>query len=173
MSEIKVLFCAKGYYVLQHIRIWRISEETHFCENGQYSRPLLHKCEIQYTNAETYAHIARWGCEIAVGRNASSLSLSSLCGYRGQELIWKSIMIHSLTFHLPHLFFVCIYHSPFQSPFHSSLLFSLWLLPFSPPLFLLLSSPFPPPAIPSSNYLLFMCGTAQHVTAQLKHGQEG
>lgn len=81
-----LLSCAKGY-VLQHIRIWRISEGTHICENGQYSRPLLHKCIIQYTNAETYAHRARWGCELAVGKNTSSLSLSSLSGYWGQELM--------------------------------------------------------------------------------------
>ena len=83
MIQKKALSCSKGYYVFQHIRIWRISEETHLCENGQYSRPLLHKRIIQYTNAETYAHIARWGCEISVGRNASSLSLSSLCAHPG------------------------------------------------------------------------------------------
>ena len=164
MIQIKVLCRAKGYCALQHIRIWRISEETHFCENGQYSRPLLHKCIIQYTNAETYAHIARWGCELAVGRSASSLSLSSLSAYWGRELMQKSIMIHLLSSHLPPLR-LCSTYITLRFPL--SPLFSSRLLSFSP-----LSSS-PSSAIPSSNYFLFKCGTAQHVTAQPKYRQEG
>lgn len=115
-----------------------------------------------YRNADTYAHIARWGCKIAVGRNASSLSLSSLCGYWGQEHNDPSSDLSSPP--TSSLFY--IYHSPFHSPVFSSPLSSFGLLSFSPhPL------SFPPllSSTPTLGYpffqLLSVCGTAQHVMA--------
>lgn len=165
--------------------------ETHFCENGQYSRPLLHKCVIQYTNTETYTHIARWGCEFAVGRNASSLSLSSLCGYWGHGLMQKNITIHLLSFSSPPLSSLfCIYHPAFPSLVFSSPLFSFCLLSFSPhplswpssllhlfPLLLPTSLSFPLTSCPRLSLLpitfCLNCSTAQHVMAQPKYRQEG
>lgn len=62
MTQIETLFIAKGYYVLLHICIWRLAIETLFIENGQYSRPLLHKCIIQYTdrNVCTHSQMGLW-----------------------------------------------------------------------------------------------------------------
>lgn len=59
MIQIK-LSCAEGYYVLQHIRIWRISEETHFCENGQYSRPQMDNTVHKRRNVRTHSQMGLW-----------------------------------------------------------------------------------------------------------------
>lgn len=124
----KLLSCAKGYYVLSRTRIWRLSDDTHFYENRRRGRPILHKRIIQYTKAKTKAHMARWGCELAVGRDASSLSLSSLCGYGGRGPVQNSVMIRLLSSHL-----VYIHHPPFpllcpSPPPSSAVLFSTFFL---------------------------------------------
>lgn len=139
---------------MHHIRIWWPSEQTHFYENRQYSSPLLRKSILQYTKAETYTHIARWGCELAVGKNASSLPLCSLSGFWRRELMLKSLMTHLLSSRLPHLLYIC-------DPPSLSLLFSPPLCP----LFVSCHSPltFSPSLISPFPSLYAICLTvAQH-----------